>query len=128
MRYHARMSSSAANRKRLSTWLALLAMWLVVVMPDVSQIVASLHAREPVAELCSGGTATDHAAAHPLGSLAQCGYCDLLHVHTPLPSVAYSAPPAQTRYTLAPAAPSRDVIGRLDGWRPDLARAPPVAA
>jgi len=102
-------------------------MWLVVVMPDVSQIVASLHAREPVAELCSGSTASDHAAAHPMGSLARCGYCDLLHVHTALASVAISSSAAQMRYALASAEPSREVIGRLDGWRPDLARAPPVA-
>ncbi len=128
MRYHARMSSSAATRKRLSTWLALLAMWLVVVMPDVSQIVASLHAREPVAELCSGGTASDHSASHPQGSIAQCAYCDLLHVHTPLPGVAIAAPVAQMRSAPASVTPSRDVIARFDGWRPDYARAPPVSA
>ncbi|MEQ0777820.1 DUF2946 domain-containing protein [Paraburkholderia tropica] len=119
------MSSSAATRKRLSTWLALLAMWLVVVMPDVSQLVASAHAREPVAELCSGGSSPDHMAGHPLGSLAQCGYCDLLHVHTPLPGVAIAAPLAQMRTTRAPAPSSRELIARVEGWRPDQPRAPP---
>jgi hypothetical protein len=127
MRYHARMSSSAATRQCLCTWLALLAMWLVVLMPDVSQIVASLHEREPIAELCSGGTTSDHAISHPLGSIAQCGYCDLLHVHTPLPGVASPAPVAQMGATPAAAAPSRNLIVRFEGWRPDHPRAPPLS-
>ncbi|WP_322034007.1 DUF2946 domain-containing protein [Paraburkholderia sp. J76] len=128
MGYHARMSSSAANRKRLSTWLALLAMWLVVFMPDVGQIVASLHAREPVAELCSGGAAPDHAPSHPIGSIAQCGYCDLLHVHTPLPGVAIATPVAHAGASHAFAVPSRDFTARIEGWRPDHPRAPPLSA
>lgn len=75
------------NRKYLTAWLGLIAMWLIVFAPIVSQLVASAHAHEPVAALCSAdqpGT-PDHQA--PVDSLAACGYCDLLASHMAVPSI-----------------------------------------
>lgn len=79
-----------AARQRLTAWFALLAMWLVVCLPPVSQVLASRQAREPVAELCSGSTASvgqQGQAGHHATTLAKCGYCDLLGTHPLLSSV-----------------------------------------
>lgn len=91
-----------AARQRLTAWFALLAMWLVVCLPPVSQVLASRQAREPVAELCSGSTASvgqQGQAGHHATTLAKCGYCDLLGTHPLLSSVTATAqswlPPVQ---------------------------------
>ncbi|HTR08478.1 MAG TPA: DUF2946 family protein [Paraburkholderia sp.] len=88
LRYHTQMHSSAAARKRLTTWLALLAMWLLVCVPTVSQMVAAHEASEPVAELCSGSTASAVQQEHPAATLAKCGYCDFVGTHPVLPALA----------------------------------------
>jgi hypothetical protein len=105
-------------RKRLTAWLGLIAMWLIVFAPVVSQLVVSARAQEPVAALCSttqpaGGG--HYASADPL---AACGYCDLLASHPAMPSVpplaltllvlvAFAAAPVlSTRFTPFGAFPS----------------------
>jgi hypothetical protein len=106
------------NRKYLTAWLGLIAMWLIVFAPMVSQLVASARADEPVAALCSAEqpSTPDHHTAHD--SLDACGYCSLLAHHVaapPLPPVALFAfvvlssadlPVLNTRFTPLGAFPS----------------------
>lgn len=106
------------NRKYLTAWLGLIAMWLIVFAPVVSQLVASARADEPVAVLCSA--AQPNTSNHHTGvdSLDACGYCNLLSHHVaapPLPPVALSAfvvlsatatPVLNTRFTPLGAFPS----------------------
>src|SRR5260370_36098981 len=78
-------------RKHTVAWLGLIAIWLVVLAPLVSQLVAWARSHEPIAITCSAvhgeGTA-HHASADPLSA---CGYCDVFGHHVPAPAV----PPAQ---------------------------------
>jgi hypothetical protein len=76
-------------RKHLTAWLGLVAMWLVVLAPLVSQlVVADLRSDPAEGVLCSAGqpasgpTLQDHA-----DRLAACGYCDLLSSHGAMPPV-----------------------------------------
>ncbi|NIE66292.1 DUF2946 domain-containing protein [Burkholderia sp. Ax-1719] len=87
------MSFSATARRRLSVWLALLAMWLVVVVPVASQLMSAAHAATPdtASILCSATAAQEPASSSHLHTdrLAACGYCSLL-AHQP----AMPAPPS----------------------------------
>ena len=82
------MYARAPAFKRQSTWLALLAMWLLLCLPQASQILASRHAREPVAGLCSGSSTPAGKAGQTAGALVHCGYCDLLSSHPVLCAAA----------------------------------------
>lgn len=77
-----------ANR-RLTAWLGMIAIWLIVLAPVVSQFAVASRNHEPVTALCSAiapSAVTHHA--HATG-LSACGYCDLLAGHAALPT----APP-----------------------------------
>jgi hypothetical protein len=73
----------------MTAWLDLIAMWLIVFAPIVSQLVASARADEPVAPLCSalqpGTGAPEHHA--PRSALDACGQCNLLAHHVAAPSI-----------------------------------------
>jgi hypothetical protein len=107
------------NRKYLTAWLGLIAMWLIVFAPIVSQLVVSAHAHEPVAALCSADQpGTPDRQQGPADSLAACGYCDLLADHMAVPSIPpaalsvlvlvsmAAAPVLNTRFTPLGAFPS----------------------
>ncbi|MGN6652036.1 DUF2946 domain-containing protein [Trinickia sp.] len=80
------------SRKHLTAWLGLVAMWLIVLAPIVSQLVVAAHRADPsAAPLCSAVEPTAGSAhATPADPLAACGYCDLLADHIAMPAV----PPA----------------------------------
>jgi hypothetical protein len=80
------------DRKHLAAWLGLIAMWLVVLAPAVSQLVVSLHQREPVAAVCSDAQPAGIGHVAPAGPLSACGYCDLLASHPVGPAVPPAAP------------------------------------
>lgn len=107
-------------RTRLTAWLGLIAMWIIVLAPIVSQLVVAAHAQDPVAALCSvaqppAGEAHYGRQGDPL---AACGYCDLLADHPAIPAVpmptlllvvlvvAMVAPVLSTRFTPLGAFPS----------------------
>ncbi|PXW23857.1 Protein of unknown function [Paraburkholderia caballeronis] len=108
-------------RNRMTAWLGLIAMWIVVLAPLVSQLVVSAHMDDPAtAALCSvvqpvAGDA--HDSQHG-DLLAACGYCDLLADHPALPAVvgptlllivliaAVVVPALSTRFTPLGAFPS----------------------
>jgi hypothetical protein len=91
--YHARMTARARTRKQSGTWLALLAMCLIVFAPLVSQMLASARAASPDAALCSAGPQIHSHAAVADDPLAACGYCNLLATPAAPPPVAPSAAP-----------------------------------
>jgi len=89
------------NRIHTVAWLGLIAMWLVVFAPLVSQLLAAAHADTPVGIICSAGTGAQTSPNHRLSSdsLSACGYCNLLAHHAPLPTVLAS--PLQTQLVVA---------------------------
>ncbi|WP_103704311.1 DUF2946 family protein [Paraburkholderia eburnea] len=101
------MSLFACARRRFSLWLALLAMWLVVVVPVASQLMVAARAATPdtASILCSVTAAHAPASASHLHTdrLAACGYCTLL-AHQP----AMAAPPATALALVAIAAEQAD--------------------
>lgn len=101
---------TSRSRNRTTAWLGLIAMWLIVFAPIVSQMLVSGRAHEPVAALCSalqpqdGNHATTPAVhlSHD-DAFGACGYCHLLQHHVAIPSVAIAAP--ATPLALASVAP-----------------------
>ncbi|MFC4705955.1 DUF2946 domain-containing protein [Paraburkholderia caffeinitolerans] len=125
------MHSSAAARQRLTAWFALLAMWLVVCLPPVSQVLASRQAREPVAELCSGSTASAgqlEQAGHHATTIAKCGYCNLLGTHPLLSSVTATAPSWLPPAQQVLAAAAFDALVPIFACRTGHPRDPPLHA
>ncbi|WGS52648.1 DUF2946 domain-containing protein [Paraburkholderia sp. D15] len=128
-------------RNHLTAWLGLVAMWLVVFAPLVSQLLVSNRAHEPIAALCSTlvprslGVADQSLIATPKPAPVQlshddafgaCGYCHLLEHHVAMPTLAAVAP--QHALTLAGTAPPTlstryTPLGAFPSGRP---RAPPV--
>ncbi|MFC5430724.1 DUF2946 domain-containing protein [Paraburkholderia denitrificans] len=113
------------HRKHLTAWLGLIAMWLIVFAPVVSQLLVSGVAHErhisvpqhmsadcPMYQHAGAG---HDAMADPLSA---CGYCDLLGAHPAMPSippmvlsllvlaVVAAAPILSTRFTPLGAFPS----------------------
>jgi hypothetical protein len=95
------------SRNHLTAWLGLIAMWLVVAAPLVSQLLAASHAQEPVAALCSalqpgGQSVVSHTVQRDLApvhlshddAFGACGYCHLLEHHVAMPAVAAVPAPA----------------------------------
>ena len=111
---------AARSRKHLTAWLGLIAMWLIVLAPIVSQLVVAAHRDDAAfAALCSAvQPRTDSAHATHADPLAACGYCDLLADHMAMPTippaplvlvmlvVALAAPTLSTRFTPLGAFPS----------------------
>lgn len=117
---------------RMTAWLGLIAMWLVVCVPLVSQLAMASRAHEPLAPLCSVSTQADvshhDASAGPLSGLSACSYCDLLATHAAMPSVPPVVAQALT-LVVAVTAPVLSVrftpLGAFPSGRP---RAPPLAS
>lgn len=120
--------STLRRPRRPIAWLAIVALWLTIVAPVVSQTLAS----SPLDALVSIGWCGPHhddgTPSPPTGHLlTKCGYCGLLSGHSILPAapsllpagpllsglwLAMPEPPARSRTVLLAAAP----------------RGPPVAA
>jgi len=135
---------TARSRNRMTAWLGLVAMWLVVFAPLVSQLLASSQANEPIAALCSalhpaGANDTDDpglvtqtttAPVHlsHADAFGACGYCHLLEHHVAMPTLAAVEPPAAL--LLAATAPRTlstrfTPLGAFPSGRP---RAPPAVS
>ncbi|RDU97763.1 DUF2946 domain-containing protein [Trinickia dinghuensis] len=116
------------SRKHLTAWLGLIAMWLIVLAPIVSQLVVAAHRDDPTfAALCSA-TQSSPDAAHVTHAdpLAACGYCDLLANHMAMPTVP-PVPLVLVMLLMAVAVPALSVrytpLGAFPSGRP---RAPPA--
>ncbi|MCG5072483.1 DUF2946 domain-containing protein [Paraburkholderia tagetis] len=113
----------------LTAWLGLVAMWLVVLAPLVSQLVAAHYAHVPTAALCSSiqpdSTATHLSHDNAFGA---CGYCDLLEHHVAMPGVPMPEPTRALVATLdrvAPLSTRHTPFGAFPSGRP---RAPPLVS
>ncbi|MGU7779077.1 DUF2946 domain-containing protein [Burkholderia sp. PU8-34] len=105
---------TARSRNRLTAWLGLFAMWLVVFAPIVSQGLAARDANTPTAPICSVDRQPDTDNHAPAVHFDACGYCDLLAHHVPAPASAIPQLHAVESYGIAqPSVPltfvSRDV-------------------
>ncbi|MFM0413410.1 DUF2946 domain-containing protein [Paraburkholderia aromaticivorans] len=129
------------SRNRMTAWLGLFAMCLVVFAPLVSQMLVSSRAHEPIAALCSTlqprdfsmASAATQAAPAPVhlshdDAFGACGYCHLLQHHVAMPAVAVVAPPPALALagTAPPSLSTRFTpLGAFPSGRP---RAPPVVS
>ncbi|WP_233834601.1 DUF2946 domain-containing protein [Paraburkholderia sp. ZP32-5] len=135
------------SRNRLTAWLGLVAMWLVVFAPLVSQLLVSNQANEPFAALCSAlhpsgtndtGSTGDASFAAQTGTapvhlshadaFGACGYCHLLEHHVAMPTLAAVEPPAALLLTgtTPPTLSTRFTpLGAFPSGRP---RAPPLVS
>ncbi|MFL9898108.1 DUF2946 domain-containing protein [Paraburkholderia fungorum] len=137
------------SHNRMTAWLGLIAMWLVVFAPVVSQMLVSNRAHEPFAALCSAlQPASQSLVGQSLVSLVSqptqpspapvhlshddafgaCGYCHLLQHHVAMPSVATAEPPAALALagTAPPALSTRFTpLGAFPSGRP---RDPPAVS
>ncbi|WP_322787131.1 DUF2946 domain-containing protein [Paraburkholderia dilworthii] len=104
----------------------MIAIWLIVLGPVVSQLVVAARNAEPVVAMCTATTpSADTQPMHGNGMVA-CGYCDLLADHTTLPSIAPPLPVLVMFVTIvaAPILSTRFTpLGAFPSGRP---RAPPV--
>ncbi|MEZ0603355.1 DUF2946 domain-containing protein [Paraburkholderia sp. IW21] len=129
------------SRNRMTAWLGLIAMWLVVFAPVVSQMLVSNRANQPFAALCSAlqprdlsqASPTPHASPAPVhlshdDAFGACGYCHLLQHHVAMPTVAAAEPPAALAIagTAPPALSTRFTpLGAFPSGRP---RDPPAVS
>ncbi|MFM0168187.1 DUF2946 domain-containing protein [Paraburkholderia sediminicola] len=132
------------SRNRMTAWLGLFAMWLVVFAPVVSQMLVSNSAHEPIAALCSALQPRDFSVVSTASVTAQpapapvhlshddafgaCGYCHLLQHHVAMPTLAAAEPPAALALagTAPPTLSTRFTpLGAFPSGRP---RAPPVVS
>ncbi|MGU7773884.1 DUF2946 domain-containing protein [Burkholderia sp. MR1-5-21] len=79
---------TARSRNRLTAWLGIFAMWLVVFAPIVSQGLAARDGHTPTAPICSVDRQSDADNHAPAVHFDACGYCDLLAHHVPAPASA----------------------------------------
>jgi hypothetical protein len=85
---------SVHARKHLIAWPGLVAMWLIVLAPLVSQLVVAAH-RDVTTEgvFCSAAQPHGSAALHDHGNgFAGCGYCNLLADHAAVPPAPAALP------------------------------------
>jgi hypothetical protein len=100
------------NRVHTVAWLGLIAMWLLVFAPLLSQLLVSAQAGTPLGIICSASAGPQTGSPHPVSSdsLNACGYCNLLAHHAPLPTVPASPPTAQLVLAVALVAPHSTFI------------------
>ncbi|WP_322058087.1 DUF2946 domain-containing protein [Paraburkholderia sp. J63] len=113
----------------LTAWLGLVAMWLIVLAPLVSQLVAAHHAHEPDATLCSAmqPASTAPHLSHD-DAFGACGYCHLLEHHVAMPGVPVpesSRALVATLERVAPLSTRHTPFGAFPTGRP---RAPPFVS
>ncbi|NTZ86095.1 DUF2946 domain-containing protein [Burkholderia metallica] len=88
-------------RNRMTAWLGLFAMWLIIFAPIASQGLIAQERNSPFASICSAESQPD-AGNHVLAvHLDSCGYCDLLAHHVPAPSAALPQLQAIAHYNVA---------------------------
>ncbi|OXJ05537.1 hypothetical protein CFB48_05465 [Burkholderia sp. AU33647] len=104
---------TARSRNRLTAWLGMFAMLLVVIAPLVSHGLVSHDRDAPVASICSADGQPD-ADNHALATdhFAACGYCDLLVHHAPAPSPSLPQWLAVPGYAVAHPPASRPFVLR----------------
>ncbi|MBU6486527.1 MAG: DUF2946 family protein [Burkholderiales bacterium] len=114
------------RHRRLTAWLGILAICLVIVVPLISQWRAS-KAADVEAIGCSGHRHDDTAETHHALHFRACGYC---HFFARLPVIG-GTPTAALELTAVfsdTVAPSPDFAARITRFRHAYPRAPPETA
>lgn len=116
------------RRNHMTAWLGLIAMWLIVFAPIVSQLVMSARMHEQAGDGCAI-VASGHDGHHtPVDMAGACGYCDLLANHAVLPKVP-SAPLSTVLLVWIVATPVLStVFAPLATFPSGRPRAPPVTS
>jgi hypothetical protein len=122
---------NARKHALLTAWLGLVAMWLIVLAPLVSQLVQAHRAHDPdtLVTLCSA-VQDPAAASHRLhdDAFGACGYCQLLQHQVAMTPIA-PPEPAATRVITIDATPTLSTrftpLGAFPSGRP---RAPPAVS
>jgi Protein of unknown function (DUF2946) len=103
------------SRKPMTAWLGLVAMWLIVFAPVVSQSLASHSACAHEVTIDAAGE--EHHAGHhhhaPADHLCACGYCGLLAHHALAPPTASPQLLPAARYGIAEAFPPSHFVSSL---------------
>lgn len=89
------------SRNRMTAWLGVFAMWLIIFAPIVSQGLISHEQDSPFASICSAESQPDAGDRALAVHLDSCGYCDLLAHHVPSPSPAMPQVQAIAHYRVA---------------------------
>jgi hypothetical protein len=135
---HSRPVFTARSHRRLTAWLALVAMLAFALVPTVSRAMAFAGGNSNWAEVCTpqgvklvstgdafAGEADRETAPRPAAHTDACSFCSMLGDGTaPLP-----AAPTATPLPLAGAEPPRLLLQATapqPAWRSAPARAPPV--
>jgi hypothetical protein len=73
-----------SRQRKFVAWLALVAMWLTIGMPVLSQFLPN-HSGSPMdlGAWCTGHGLSDHHPGAPAAPVDKCGYCSLF-CHSPL--------------------------------------------
>jgi hypothetical protein len=115
------------SRKHLTAWLGLIAMWLIVLVPIVSQLVVAARADDSAVALCSALHAPSDTARVSHGDpLAACGYCDLLADHVAMPTLPPSPMPFVMLVAIAAVAVLSTRFTPLGAFPSGRPRAPPA--
>lgn len=123
------MTALARTPNRIGTWLALLAMCLIVFAPLVSQMSASARAASPDAALCSASApGHDMHASVASDPLAACGYCNLLATPAAPPPLVPPTPSWLALPTAIVIVPALRVAIPALSYFAGYPRAPPSAA
>lgn len=108
----------------LTTWLGLVAMWLIVLAPLVSQLVAAHRAHEPDTTLALCSAVQPASTAPHLShddAFGACGYCHLFEHHvamTPVAAPEPSATPVLAVDTVATLSTRFTPLGAFPSGRP----------
>ncbi|MGF6873496.1 DUF2946 domain-containing protein [Paraburkholderia sp. MM5477-R1] len=117
--------NSHAHR-RLTAWLGMIAIWLIVLVPVASQLLVAARNAEPVAAMCTVSTpSAETRPAHGNGMIA-CGYCDLLADHAALPTIDPPLPVLVMLVTLVALPVLSTRFTPPGGFPSGRPRAPPV--
>jgi hypothetical protein len=144
---------TSRNRKTMTVWLGLLAMWLIVFAPVISQMVLASRLANPPMPYCSAtASSTDSATSapapmsmsmsmqmpmsmpmtpgmhhDPVKMLSACGYCDLLADHMVLPSIPLTLPAITFLILLASVAVLSTRFTPLGAFPSGRPRGPPTS-
>jgi len=123
------------NHVRLTAWLGMIAMWLIMLAPVVSQSLAASRSADSVVAMSLCTTADTSVVMHVTWSthkqtqdkgMNACGYCDLLATHSALPAVAPVLPVVVMVPALAAPVIPADRFTPLGAFPSGRPRAPPA--
>lgn len=127
-----------SKHRKFTAWVGLLAIWLAVLMPAISQSVQREQGRELSLSICLPGqassqlnldlTAGPDSDHHPQTdhSLKACAYCGLLAAHAPLAHTVAGVRASMAAWRPLPSPPAASVAATAPEYPFAQPRAPPL--